>query len=348
MRTSLLAGICSASIAASTAASAQAPAPAYGAPAPAYGAPAPAYGTPQGGWANYGGQPPPSAKSTANEIGYLYATAGAYGLGTGIWLDSELSIGDPGLRLVLPALGAVAGPAAVYLLDSPPMAAGLPSAIATGMVIGAGEGLGIASYQHVSSKAADQWGFQGLARSEVLGSTLGGAAGYAAYTLGRPSPRTNVLLASSMVWGSLLGSEFGAGASKGSWGESNDKVSLGGLIGFNAAVVGAGAASMFWTPSWDQITWMWGGLGLGTLVSLPVYIFYVGSDYSARRGLIFQGVAGALGLAAGAMIGSPDGGHYLAADASEQLGRRRLGRILGGGLMPLDHGFGATMTGQLW
>jgi hypothetical protein len=329
------------------------PPPQYGQPPPPYGQPYgqpqyPQYGQPQYGYNqgyNYGG--PRSNKSTPLEIGFLYVTGTAWGIGTGIWLDAEAGIKDPGLRFILPGLLGVAAPVGVYFLDSPPMPEGLPSSIATGMLIGAGEGLGIASYQWVHAEKENEWTFRGLARSEFIGSTLGGAAGAGFYYLVRPTPRTNAFVASSVLWGTIIGSEFGAGAStaRAPWGLTNDSMSLGGLVGFNVGLAGAaGLAATVWTPSWNQLGWMWGGLAVGTVVTLPVYIFYANSDYDPRRGLVFQGVAGTLGLAAGALIGNPNSSSVAAND----LGPKKLARVLGGSVMPVPGGAGAQLMGELW
>ncbi|MGK3968755.1 hypothetical protein WMF38_37870 [Sorangium sp. So ce118] len=323
---------------------------------------APPYGGQQGG--AYGGQyggaygggyayPPPQQKksqpkSTPLEVGYLYATSVAYGVGTGIWFDAVAGIDDPGVQFIAPAVLGVAAPVGVYFLDQPPMPRGMPSAIATGMVIGAGEGLGIASYQYVSARKGKEWGFLGLATSEVIGSTVGGAAGLGFYYLLRPKPQTNMLLASGAVWGTIIGSEFGAAASNGSWSESNDSVSLGGLIGFNVATAGAVGLAIAWTPSWNQLAWMWGGLGIGTVVSLPIYFAYIGSDHDPRRGLIAQGAAGTLGLVAGALfLGKPDPAGEVAAN-EEQRADPPFARVLGGSLVPYPGGMGAVVLGELW
>jgi hypothetical protein len=302
-------------------------------------------------------------KSTALEVGYLYVTAGAYGVGTGIWIDAMAGIDDPGLRLIMPGVLGVAAPVGVFVLDQyvyrPAMPEGLPSAIATGFVVGAGEGLGVASTQWVRADEANEWTFKGLASSEVIGSTLGGAGGYALYYFLRPHPKSNIFIASSVFWGSAIGSFFGGGVSSsvpdnpapgdgtGTWGKTNDTVALGGLIGFNVALGGAVLLSAAgWRPSWDQIGWMWGGLALGTVVSLPVYLFYAGSDHDPRRGLVFQGVAGTLGLVAGALIGRPDKPGAIAEAPSTT--RPAFAKIRGGGLMPIDHGIGAQVSGELW
>jgi hypothetical protein len=306
------------------------------------------YGAPYGG---YGPPPSPTKKkSTALEVGYLYVTAGAYGVGTGIFLDAIFEIEDPGLRFILPGVFGVAAPVGVYVLDQhvyrPAMPQGLPSAIATGILVGAGEGLGVASTIHVNVDEENEWSFKGLAAAEFIGATAGGAGGYALYYFLRPHPKNNVFIGSSIAWGSIIGSFFGGGASNGEWEVTDDTVSVGGLVGFNVALTGAVLLSAVWTPSWDQIGWMWGGLALGTLVSLPVYIFYAGSDHDPRRGLIFQGVAATLGLGAGALIGRPDKKGAMA--ENEDNDKPPFAQLTGGGLMPVRGGMGVQMHGALW
>lgn len=342
------------------------PPPGYGQPGqpppPGYGQPGygqPGYGQPGYGQPGYGQPPVPPKRgrpvSTGLEMGYLYATAVGWGVGTGIWIDAEAEIEDPGLMLIPPLILGAAAPVGVFLIDRfayrKGMPEGLPSAVATGLVVGAGEGLGIASLQWVKSDEEDEWGFKGLARAEVIGSTLGGAAGYGLYYLLRPDPEQNILISSSIGWGTIIGSAFGGGASNGSWGSfTNDGFALGGLIGYNIALAGAVTTTFFYTPSWDQIGWMWGGLGLGLVASLPVYIFYAGSDdYDARRGLIFQGVAGTVGLALGAILAPPPkkehSGYYAQAEKKEDPSWVEL---WGGSLMPVYKGIGAQVMGALW
>lgn len=384
------------------------PQPGYGQPQPGYGQPQQGYGQPQQGYGQpqqgYGQQQPyngygyvapsgGSQKSTSLEIATLYATATAWGIGTGIWIDAEAGTTNPGIALIAPTLLGAAAPVAVFFADRPAMRAGLPSAIAAGLLIGAGEGLGIAGYQAVTSTDArcefsasggvtnaatcapsSSWGFKGLARAEFIGSTIGGLGGFAYGYFLRPSPKNNVLIASSAVWGTIIGSEFGWGASKltetyqlptGSpfgnqvfsrkttWSETNDSAALGGLIGFNAFVVGAAGLSLAWRPSWHQLQWMWGGFAIGQAASLLVYPFYAASDSDPRTGLIYQGVLGTIGLVAGAFIGRPDTPGSLAREERqehEEQDRQRHGRfarIIGGGLMPVPGGAGASVTG-IW
>jgi len=343
------------------------PPPGYGQPPPGYGQPPPGYGQPPPGYGQpppyppgpgYPGPPgygPPGGRrvSTGLEVGTLYGSSVAWGVGTGIWIDAEAGVDDPGLMLIAPAVIGVTAPLGVFLVDHfafrSGMPEGLPSAISAGMLVGAGEGLGVAGHQWVTADADGEWGFRGLARAEVLGATLGGAAGVGLYYWLRPAPETNILIASSTFWGASIGSFFGGGASAAwaSWGDTNDSLSLGGLIGFNTAVGGAVAASILWTPSFNQLGWMWGGYTIGTVASLPVYIFYAGSeDHDPRRGLIFQGVAGTIGLGLGAFLGTPRRKRRYA--RAEQRVDDAPIRVSGAGLMPVRDGMGVQLAGTLW
>src|SRR5882757_4497901 len=84
--------------------------------------------------------PPVSNTRSSTEITTLYATSAVYGVGLGVWIGSEAHIKDPGLFLIAPAILSVAGPVGVYILDNPALPRGMPAAIASGLVIGAGEG----------------------------------------------------------------------------------------------------------------------------------------------------------------------------------------------------------------
>src|SRR4051812_36865195 len=75
-----------------------------------YMGPAPSYATTQ--------------EATDIELGTLYATSAGYGVGTGIWIDAELSIDDPGLKFLAPAILGVGGPVGVFLLNRPRMPRG--------------------------------------------------------------------------------------------------------------------------------------------------------------------------------------------------------------------------------
>ncbi len=310
----------------------------------------------------YAGAPyyPPTQTSTSAtdlEVGSLYGFSAAYGVGTGIWIDAEADIEDPGLQFIAPALLGVGAPVGVFFLNRPTMPRGMPAAIATGMAIGAGEGVGIATYQMVSAKPDEEWGFRGLTRSVFIGSTLGTAAGIASAYYMEPSPRQSLMLGSSVLWGTVIGSMFGYGGTRAhsDWTHGNDFAALGGLIGYNVGLVGAAAVSAAWVPSYESLAWMWGGFGAGIVVSLPVYLFYVGGDHDARRGLVFQGAAGTLGVLAGALFTidrrdfGASGARHVARREEAAARRSPIGlRLTGGGLMPVRDGVGLQVQGVLF
>jgi hypothetical protein len=297
---------------------------------------------------------PPSVASDA-ELGTLYGLSVGYGVGTGIWLDAALGIDDPGLQFLPPAILGVAAPVGVFFLNRPRMPRGMPAAIATGMVLGTGEAIGIAGYQFVHANAGDEISFRGFATAVFLGSTAGTVAGYVTAVTMEPSPKTSLLLASGAAWGTVVGSMFGYGSStSGSdWDVANDTAALGGLIGFNVGLVGAAALSTVWVPTYESLSWMWIGFGAGLAAGLPVYLFYAGGDHDARRGLIVQGTLGTLGLAAGAIF-TIDARDFGANDArTEQAaavtpGKEPRIQITGGGIMPVRSGLGIQISGTIF
>ena len=332
------------------------PPPGYGPPAgpppPGYGPPGPGYPPPPG----YGPPPAGPAVSTGLEIGLLYGTAITYGAGLGIWVDSEIwpdGNPDPGLSVIPPLVGAGLAPLSVFLVDRfayrQGMPEGLPSALSAGLITGAALGMGISGLQWVTTDEENEWGFRGFARATAIGSTVGGAAGATMWWFLDPAPQTNVLIMSANVWGAGIGTFFGGGVSSGDWGEANDSIAIGGLIGDSVAVAGAVTSSLFWTPTWYQVGWMWGGWAIGAAASTPVYIFYAATDgHDPRRGLIFQGAASTLGLVLAAVIADPSVAGPRASNYDVEVDERNPIRILGGGPMPLNGGMGAQVNGILW
>jgi len=321
-------------------------------PPPGYGQPG--YPPPPG----YG--PPPSGPkvSTGLEIGLLYGTSVVYGAGLGIWVDSEIwSDGnpDPGLATIPPLIGGALAPLSVFLVDRfayrRGMPEGLPSSLSAGLVTGAAFGMGVSGLQWVTTDADNEWGFRGFARAEVIGSTVGGVAGATMWWFLDPAPQTNVMIMSANFWGAAIGGAFfGGGVSNGDWGEANDTMAIGGLVGLSTAVAGSVASSIAWTPTWYQVGWMWGGFAIGAAASTPVYIFYAATDgHDPRRGLIFQGAASTVGLALGAILADPSVlGPVASNDLDLELDEDHPIRITGGAPMPLQKGMGVQVNGLLW
>ena len=288
-------------------------------------------------------------------------------MGAGVWIDAEAYNGtkiDPGIAMIGPLLLGAALPMAVYIGDLHPMRAGLPSAIASGVVIGAGEGLVAAAFGsgHASTVpgATNPWDFTSVGRAEMVGSTLGAVSGIAYGVLLHPTPQRTMFITSATGWGSIIGYEVGGGATSTPWnptGIGTDTtsakagLSTGGLVGFNLGLVAAAGASAFWTPSWNQLAWMWGGFAIGETAATLVYPIYAATGGDARHGLVFQGLAGTVGAVAGAFIGRADHGGAVAREEREDeewLAHPHFARIRGGGVMPLPGGAGGTLSGQLW
>lgn len=288
-----------------------------------------------------GGSAPRSRSASSAESATLYGATFAYGIGMGIWLDAELGLDDPALLLIPPTLLGVAVPITAYALNHPALPRGVPGAIAAGLVIGAGEGLGIASVQMVTS---DQpWGFRGLGRSMAIGSTAGGVAGILVGALQEPSPNISAFATSGVVWGSLIGSAVGLGASPAGvdFSEANDWMARGGLIGFNVGLVATMGLSTAFVPTLDQLSWMWIGAGLGAVISLPVYLFYLGDGPPAKRGLLFSATATTLGIIAGGVFGPEFGDLGLGDPSSGWASIEYLTPL------PLPGGFGFSLGGSL-
>jgi len=262
------------------------------------------------GYSGFMYTPPPRTRSN-NEMTLLFATSAAYGVGMGTWVSAEAGIHDPGLFLIAPALLGLAAPVGAYALDQPKMRRGVPTAISAGILLGAGEGLGIAGTQIVVSSSADAWKFRGLSRAMALGSTVGGIGGWLAGTWLEPPPNTALLAMSGAVWGTAVGSMFGYGASPGNygWGRANDSAAIGGLVGYNVGALGAAGLGTLATLTERQLMWMWAGAGIGAAASLPVFLFYAGDGGPpARRGFVFMGTACTLGIVAGAVFSSNKAG----------------------------------------
>ncbi len=324
----------------------------------------------QQGYGQYGSYqpyaPPARPVSSPLEIGLLYVAAASWGVGTGIWIDSEIDDPnddqdlDPAIAFIAPAILGVAAPMGVFAADRlprTPMPAGLPSAIAGGMIIGAGEGIGIwgqtvVTHECDSSKALAGCtggpGFRDFGRSVFVGSTLGGVVGGVGYYFLKPTPKTNFFLLSAASWGAIAGSFMGGGATEENspWEDTNDGVSAGGLVGFNLFLVGAAGASLLWKPSWSQLGGMWAGYGIGTAASTLIYFAYIdGGD--PRRGLIAQSIMGTLGIVGGAVLfGRADPAGTF--ENREDPNRRQYARLVGGGLMPVKNGMGVQIQGELF
>jgi hypothetical protein len=300
-------------------------------------------GAPAPGWAAYPTVGSDTRVANRYELGGLYAAAAGYGVTLGVWIDAEFGIREAGVVLIPPTILGVAAPVTVRLLNRPTMPRGLPAAITTGITVGGGEALGLVGVQTTTSK--NPWGFRGVTRTLMIGSTVGGAAGYWLGLDQLPSPNLSTFVTSGVVLGSAVGSMFGLGTTRRgeSMKQSDGWLAGGALIGLNGGLVITGALSTVFVPSVNELRWLWLGSAIGAAVSLPAYLFYVGEGSPpAKRGLVFTGTTTLLGGIAGAVLG-PD----FAGDFSQSLFGRHAPQVSMVSPMPVPGGFGLMLQGSM-
>lgn len=249
-------------------------------------------------------QPPPTAtKRSGNEMFALYGTSLLWGVGSGIWLDSLAKIDDPGFAIIMPIAFGAAAPVGVYFWDNGrEFDRGVPSSTAAGLTLGALEGMGIAGvqWQYTHNGACPpctSWSFKTETTVTWLVSTGGGVGGYFFGEWLKPDPRSLTFIASGAGWGAIAGTLFGAGVTK-THSDWKDGGAIAGLIGYNAGLVGAGALSTVWTPSFQTQKYMWLGWLGGTGASMIVYPFYlIGDSQDWKHGLVANSIGGLAGVA---------------------------------------------------
>ncbi len=277
------------------------PAPPYGQPPAVYAPPppyAPVYAPPP-----LVRVPPPANRyRSANEMAFLFGVGIAYGIGSGVWIDSVGRITDPGIAFIPPlALGA-AVPIGLYLWDqSAEFDRAVPSAIGTGAILGGLEGVAISGlqWQLTGNGGPSSWDLPVWTTLTFLTATGGAIGGYAFGEWFQPDTRSLGFIASGAGWGALSGFLLGSGVVAGDW---KDGAAVWGFLGYNAGIVVTGALSTIYVPSWQSIKYMWLGDVLGTLATTPVYLFYVGNSADPRHGLIANAVGGLAGLGLAAAL----------------------------------------------
>lgn len=276
----------------------QQPPPGYYPPQPGYGQPPPGYPPPPG----YGYPPPPPSKPTTRsdgEMTFLYISSALYGIGTGIWLDTLFKLDEPATAAIMPIAFGAAAPIGVLVWDqNATLHRGVPSSIATGLVLGGVEGIAISGVQWQATENDNQgdddtWPISTMTTVTWLTATGGGLGGYFFGEIIRPDPRSLSFIAGGATWGAISGTLFGAGISGNDW---KDAGSIVGLVGYNVGILGTGVQSTFHTPSYASQEYIWLGYGLGLLAGCLVYPFYLlAPDADAKRGLIVNSLAGLAG-----------------------------------------------------
>jgi len=226
----------------------------------------------------------------------LYVTSALYGVGTGIWLDALFKIDNPGGAVVLPLVLGAGMPIGAFFWDDAggPLSRGVPSSLATGLVLGAVEGIAISGVQWQFNREQDKdWSFQTQTTVTFLFATGGGVGGWAFGEAFKPDPRGLGMVAGGAAWGTLSGIGIGFAATPSDF---SDGAAVGGLIGYNVGFLGAGALSLAHTPSWRSQEYMWLGYGLGALAGCLVFPFYLGSDADPKSGFLGPALGGLAGV----------------------------------------------------
>jgi len=263
----------------------QQPPPGYQPPPPPPASPYPYVRPPRG-----------SDYRTPGEMVALYGTSLAYGVGSGIWIDSLGHTSDPGIAFIAPLAIGAGVPVGLYFLDRySQFHRGVPSSIATGLSLGAVEGIAVAATQWQLSghNGPNTWSFATDATLTWTVSTLGGMGGYAFGEWLRPDPRALGFISGGAGWGAIAGTLLGAGISTG---DGASGAAVGGLVGYNVGILATGALSLYYVPSWRSQKYMWAGFVGGTAAASVVYIFYLFSNADPRHGLIANAVGGLAGL----------------------------------------------------
>ena len=201
--------------------------------------------------------PPASRYRSANEIAFLFGVGIAYGVGSGVWIDSVGHITDPGIAFIPPLVIGAAVPIGLYLWDqNAEFDRGVPSSIGTGAILGGLEGVAISrpcSGGSTGNGGPSSWSLPVWTTLTFLTATGGAIGGGAFGEWFQPDPRTLGFIASGAGWGALTGILFGSGVVAGDW---KDGAAIWGFTGYNAGIIATGIVSTFYVPSWQTIKYM--------------------------------------------------------------------------------------------
>ncbi len=242
-------------------------------------------------------QQPVSKYRGGGELLYLLGTGAAYGIGSGVWIDALAETKDPGLSVIAPLAFGVGVPLGLFFWDDfSKFHRGVPSSMATGILLGSLEGMAIAGMQ--STMSNNGWSFKGQSTMTWVAATGGAVGGYFFGEWLRPDPRSLSFIASTSGMAALSGAALGAGViprrgpTEGR-ADGVDYLSVGGFIGFNSGLLTSGALTFAGvTPSYQTQKYMWLGYGAGSLLMSFVYVFYLFSDAPVWHGLIANSLGG--------------------------------------------------------
>lgn len=238
---------------------------------------------------------PPSVEHIDTTESFLvYALGAAYGLNTGIWVDT-LATSNPTLGAGIALLGGGAGVGAAYLFSNHgQLRRGRGYAAQTGFYLGgmAGLILGVDGRNSLGTRLRTQ----GVMNLEFASATGGLALGMLLGNITDARPGSAAFVLTGGLWGGTLGVLLGEGLSASPFTGSRHPVglywTLGSLIGAGGAFASAHALNL----SPGRTRW----IDVGALLGLIVGVFIpIGTNDSASGATKPSGVGGAIGVLAG-------------------------------------------------
>ena len=151
-------------------------------------------------------------RRTADEIGVLYTSSVAYGLGTGLWVSVLNDSNDVASWVLPPLLFAGAAAGAVAILDSGKgLRYGTAQSISSGMWLGLWQGLAWGSYYQASTSSSEQLSGKQYASLLFATTTAGALTGGLVGTLSSTTPGRAAFVGSASLWPAvILGCGIGA------------------------------------------------------------------------------------------------------------------------------------------
>ena len=228
------------------------------------------------------------------EIAELYAMGGLLGFGLGAWIGDRFGASDA--NALLGGLGAAGTSLSVYFLDDAfdGLAPGIPSAIWSGILLGAFEGI-LAWSAFGNEPFTGRWSGTFYLSSAVLGGLAGALAGFGV----RPTPGDAAFVRSGAVWGTWFAQMLSL-----AFGVADDQVDTFRTLftGYNAGIVGAAILTSVVRMSRARTLW----IDLGALSGAFAGALLVNPDRASDRAVgAVVGLGTAAGMAVSVWLTSP-------------------------------------------
>lgn len=207
---------------------------------------------------------------TSDEIGVLYLSSIAYGLGTGAWVDVQSEPRSTAGGVLPPLMFAGAAVGTVALLDrGNGLRYGTAQSISSGMFVGFSHGLVWSTYYQASSTYHDQMDAKNHASLIWGATTVGALAGGIIGTVSSTTPGRAAFVSSATLWPALV-MGFGAAGLSSDNRYRDDHAMLASAIGAAAGTMGGVLAAGSVSPTTARVRFLdlgaiGGGLAVGGL-----------------------------------------------------------------------------------